>query len=197
MYSLRSIVQWSGSYRGKALEFGVSFACSSSRAHRGWLTSGNPLCGWARATSRTSVRSEKMKELCTPEAYDESPSTAGQKKTLEQLSKRHRNQSRRHWTSLLQLTLLLLHLQHQKCMKTRTRNTEMPAEDEEMQRKTPDTDDTWGFELKQKREAHRNTRSHFREETVDDEIIHREASVLMPVEIENSYLLNTVNTFLQ
>ena len=49
---------------------------------RSWLTSGNPPCGWARATSRTSIWSEPTKELKTREAYDDSPSTAGQKRNL-------------------------------------------------------------------------------------------------------------------
>ena len=30
---------------------------------RSWLTGGNPPCGWARATSQTSIRSEPTKEL--------------------------------------------------------------------------------------------------------------------------------------
>ena len=63
-----------------------------------------------------------MEELCTREAYDEQPSTTDHKKTFEQMLKHHRNQSGRHWTSLLQLTLLLLHLPYQKCVKTRRRN---------------------------------------------------------------------------
>ena len=47
-------------------------ACSPSRggkriwesAHRSWLTDGNPLCGWAKATSQTSIWIELTKELC-------------------------------------------------------------------------------------------------------------------------------------
>ena len=67
--------------------------------HRSWLTSGNPLRGCARATSQTSIWSEQVKESCTREAYDESPSPAGLQKTFEQWSKHHRNQSRRQWTA--------------------------------------------------------------------------------------------------
>ena len=63
-----------------------------------------------RETSRTSIWSEPTKELKKRDAYDESLSTAGQKKTFKQLSKHHRNRSRRQWTSPLQpnLSLLLL-----------------------------------------------------------------------------------------
>ena len=42
---------------------------------RSWLTGGNPPCGWARATSRTSIWSELTKEFHTRGAYDHSPST--------------------------------------------------------------------------------------------------------------------------
>ena len=48
---------------------------------------------------------------------------------------------------------------------------EKPAEDEEMQGATRHNDDARSFELKQRRDAHTNTRSHFREETVDDDVI--------------------------
>ena len=52
------------------------------RVGRSWPTGGHPPGGWARATSQKKIRSEK-KVLCTGEAYDESPSAAGQKKTTE------------------------------------------------------------------------------------------------------------------
>ena len=140
--------------------------------HRSWPTSGNPPSGWATATPQTNIWSEQMKELCTRQSYDESPSTAGQKKTFEHLSKHHRNRSQRHWTSLRQLTLLLLHLQYHKCIRTRRKN---------QQRSQPGgatrhNDDTWSFELNQSRDAHRNTGGHFREKAVDDEVINREAN---------------------
>ena len=66
---------------------------------RSWLTGGNPPCVWARATSQRSIWSEPMKELCAREANDESPSTAGQKKT----SCRNTTEIKvddSHWTSL-------------------------------------------------------------------------------------------------
>ena len=50
----------------------------------------NPLFGRARATSLTSIWSELTKELSMRGAYDDSPRTAGQKKTSEQLSRHGR-----------------------------------------------------------------------------------------------------------
>ena len=50
-----------GPYRGKLLEFGECVLCHLPRwekdlgIRRSWLTDGNPPCGWARATSRTSI----------------------------------------------------------------------------------------------------------------------------------------------
>ena len=58
---------------------------------RRWLTDGNPLCGWAKATSQTSIWSELTRELYTREAYDDLPSIAGEKKSSVQLSKHHRS----------------------------------------------------------------------------------------------------------
>ena len=82
-----------GPYRGKLLEFGESVLAHLPEVRKGsgnpapkladrW----NPLCGWARATSQTSIWSELVKELCMCAAYDDSPRTAVQKKTSEQLS---------------------------------------------------------------------------------------------------------------
>ena len=81
-----------GPYCGHVLE-----SCECVLAHLPGVGkgSGNPApkladkwtSAWlARATSQTSIWSEQMRELCSREAYDESPSTAGQRKTFEQLS---------------------------------------------------------------------------------------------------------------
>ena len=90
--------------------------------HRRWLTDGNPQCGWARATSQTSIWSELTKESFSRAAYDDSPRTDGQKKTSVQLSKHHRRRRRRLRTSRLQLNLSFLLSKHQKYPKTRRRN---------------------------------------------------------------------------
>ena len=51
-----------GPYRGRLLEFGESGFADLPEdlgiLHRSWLTDGNPLCGWTRATSQTSIWSE-------------------------------------------------------------------------------------------------------------------------------------------
>ena len=140
---------------------------------------GNPPCGWARATSQTNIWSEQMvKELCTREAYDESPSTAGHKKTFAQLSKHHRNQSRRHWTALLQLTLLLHHLQYQKCMKTRRRNPQRSQRKTQVCRRvSPDTAMTPGASSSSRGDKRTETlEATSVKKTVDNEVINREAN---------------------
>ena len=118
-------------YRGKLLEFGDSvFAPPSrggkriwdSRAERSWLRDGNPPCGWARATSQTSIGSELTKGLNTCEACDGSPSTACQKKTSVQLSKHNRSRTRRQRTSHLPLNFSLFLMHHKKYPKMRRRN---------------------------------------------------------------------------
>ena len=81
--------------------------------HRSWPTGGNPPRGWAKATSQRNIWSERVTNRRAQLA---------RRKPSSNCRKHHRNPSRRHWTSLLQLTLLLLHVQHQKCMKTRRRN---------------------------------------------------------------------------
>ena len=73
-----------GPFRGKLLEFG-----ESALVHEAGRQPEISPCGWARATSQTNVGSEQMEELCTREAYDGSPSRAGQKKTFEQMLKHH------------------------------------------------------------------------------------------------------------
>ena len=61
-----------------------------SRAEAGWQM--ELRCAAAQERPhRTSIRFELTKELCTREACDHSPSTAGQKKTPEQLSKHQRH----------------------------------------------------------------------------------------------------------
>ena len=113
----------------KLLEFGQHVLAHLPEVGKG---SGNPApmladrwksAVWlGKSGPPTSICSEPMKGLCAREACDDSPRTAGQKQTFEQSSTHHRNQSRRHWTSLLQLTLLLVLLQYLKCMKMRRRN---------------------------------------------------------------------------
>ena len=73
-----------GPYRGKLLEFGESVLAHLPEVgkdlgipRRSWLTDGNLLCDWAKATSQRSIWSELTKELYAREAYDDSPSTAG------------------------------------------------------------------------------------------------------------------------
>ena len=82
--------------------------------HRSWLTDGNPQCGWATATSQTSIWSELTKELFSRAAYDDSLRTDGQKKTSVQLSKHYRRRRRRLRTSRLQLNLSFFLSKHQK-----------------------------------------------------------------------------------
>ena len=80
--------------------------------------------GQKRPHGRASGQ-KPAKELKTREAYDDSPSTAGQKKTSVQLSKHHRSGRRRQWTSLLQRNLSLLLLKHQRYPKTRRNNQKL------------------------------------------------------------------------
>ena len=114
-----------GSYRGKLLGFGESVLAHLPEVgilHRSWLRDGNPPYGWARATSQTSIWSEMTKVLCMREVYDNSPSTAGQKKTSEQLSRHCRGRRRRLRTSHLQLNPSLFLMNHQKQMRMRKKN---------------------------------------------------------------------------
>ena len=77
---------------------------------------------WLGRSDLTDEHLVRTKELETREAYDDSPSTAGRKKTSVQLSKHHRSRSRQQWTSLLQPNLSLFLWKHQKYPKTRRRN---------------------------------------------------------------------------
>ena len=72
--------------------------------------------------------------------------------------------------------------------------TEKPAEDEEVQEEPPDTTITPRASSSSRSEK----RTEAQEATSHDEVINREANsqVHMPMEIEDSYLLNTVNTLL-
>ena len=92
-----------GPYRGKLLKFGESVHVHLPEVGKG---SGNPAPKLAdrwkprRSAGQErphgpSIWSELTKELYTREACDDSPSTAGQKKKFEQLSKHHRSRSRR------------------------------------------------------------------------------------------------------
>ena len=92
-----------GPYRGKLLKFGESVLAHLPEVGKG---SGNPapkladrwiprrVAGQERPHG-PGIWSELTEELYTREAYDDSPSMAGQKKTFEQLSKHHRSRSRR------------------------------------------------------------------------------------------------------
>ena len=83
--------------------------------HRSWQTDGNLACGWTRATSRTSTFSEQTMELYMREVYDDSQSTAGQKRTSSQSSRPHRSRGRR------QPMMQQIPEQYQKYMNTRSR----------------------------------------------------------------------------
>ena len=83
--------------------------------HRSWQTDGNLACGWERTTSRTSTLSEETMELKMREVYDDSQTTAGQKRTSSQSSRPHRSRGRRQ-SMMQQVTE-----QYQKYMNTRTR----------------------------------------------------------------------------
>ena len=110
MYSLHSVEPWvvriaEGCWSSANLCLLTSHRWEKDLGilHRSWLTDGHPLCGWARATSQTSIWSELSKEVCMRAACDDSLSTAGQKKTSEQLSRHRRSRRRRLRTSHLQL----------------------------------------------------------------------------------------------
>ena len=61
---------------------------------------------------------------------------------------------------------------------------EIPGDEKEEHTEKPENaggavrhkNDAWSFKLKQRRGAHRNTGSHFREDTVDDEVLDRKAN---------------------
>ena len=83
--------------------------------HRSWQTDGNLVCGWERATSRTSTLSEQTMELYMREVYDDSQRTAGQKRTSCKSSRPHRSRGRR------RPMMQQIPEQYQKYMNTRTR----------------------------------------------------------------------------
>ena len=69
-----------GPYRGKLLEFGESLLAhlpdvgkESGNPAPKLADRWNPLCGWARVTSQTSIWSELTKELCMRAVYDDLP----------------------------------------------------------------------------------------------------------------------------
>ena len=134
--------------------------------HRSWLTDGNPLCGWARATSQTSIWSTLTKRLYARATNDDSPSTAGQKKTFEQLSKHHRGRRRRLRTFRLRLNLSLFLTHHKKRPRMRRKNLRRRRAGGANGHKR----NTRSVELKQKRDAHRDTRECVRTKKSDDEI---------------------------
>ena len=71
---------------------------------------------------------------------------------LKQLSQKHRNQNRRHWTSLLQLTVLLFYLQYLK-----------EGDKRDAKGATRQNDNAWNFDKSKSKE------SHFREKTTSNE----------------------------
>ena len=83
--------------------------------HKSWHTDGNLACGCEKATSRTSTLSEQPMELKMREVYDDSQSTAGQKRTSNQSSRPHRSRGRR------QPMMQQIPEQYPKYMNTRTR----------------------------------------------------------------------------
>ena len=167
-----------GPYRGEVLEFGESVLAHLPEVGKG---SGNPApkladrCGWARATSQTSIGSEPTKELV--EKSRSVRRLAEHSWSEENLRANVEAPQKRHWTSRLQLTLLLLHLQRQDCMKMRRVN---PQRSQRKPKRCKGairySDDAWSFELKQRRATHINTGRHFRAETVDEEVINRKAN---------------------
>ena len=98
-------------------------SCTSSRGWKGIWKSRTGVgrqmeiwrVAWARATSRTSTFSEQTMELYMLEVYDDSQSTAGQKRTSSQSSRPHRSRGRR------QPMMQQIPEQYQKYMNTRTR----------------------------------------------------------------------------
>ena len=143
-------------------------------------------------------------------------STTGQKKTFGQLSKHHRNQSRRHWTfsaadPLAPPAVAAVHEEEKE------ERAEKPTEYEEMQVEPPDTTMTLGAQspsrsAQKKQEAtsvkkRLTTKSptEKRTATFADEPVKRRLTgktdtknddLLTRVEIEDSCLVNTVNTLL-
>ena len=115
--------------------------------HRSWLTDGNPLCGWARATSQTSIWLEEDLRAVVETPQRPKTPTADIQFAAEPLA--------------------LLHAPEDD----KEEPTAEHEEDEEMQGgASGHKRDTRSVELRQRREAHRNTRKYVREETSDDEI---------------------------
>ena len=100
-------------------------------------------------------------------AYDDSPSTAGQKKPSEQLSRHRRGRRRRLRASRLQLNPSVFLLDED----AKEEPTGEQEEDDEVQGGASGHErSTWKVEHKQRPEAHTDTRECAREETIDDEI---------------------------
>ena len=122
MCSPRSVVPWANRIEENWWSLGKQFLHIFQRLerdleipHRSWQTDGNLACGWTRATSRTSTFSQQTMELYMREVYDDSQSTAGQKRTSSQSSRPHRSRGRR------QPMMQQIPEQYQKYMNTRTR----------------------------------------------------------------------------
>ena len=202
-----------GPYRGSLLEFGDLCLLTFQKWGKAL---GIPRQNW-RATSQTSIWSELTKELHTSEAYDDSPSTAGQKKTSVQLSKHHRSRSRRQWTFLLQLNLP--HAPPKVPEDEKQEPTAEPEEDEEMQGEPLDTKEKPGVSSSSGDEKRTETQEMSVKKRVMMKSPKRPATpvsppdgpakrrplkktdlksddVLMPVVIEDTDLLHTVNALL-
>ena len=147
--------------------------------HRSWQTDGNPACGWARATSRTSTLSEQTTKLCMRQVYDDSQITAGQKRTSSQSPRPYRSRGRRQ--PMMQQTPRAVPEAHEQENQDEEAN-DNDGEDKESPDK-PDGEDhdmeggdasgtrhNCDAELEPRREARRNTRECVREKAADDEV---------------------------
>ena len=135
---------------------------------RSWLTDGTPLCGCARATSQTSIRFELTKN-CVREKRATT--------RRAQLVRRKPPSSCRNTTDTTeaedddcghprqQLNLSLFPMHHKKYPRMTGRKTKKYGGGPCGHKRN-----TRSVELRQKREAHRDTRECVGEETSDDEI---------------------------
>ena len=146
-----------GPHRGKVLEFGESVLAHLPKVEKD--------VGILRTNERVYAR----------EAYDDSPSTAGQKKTSSSCEPPQKPKSK----TLNIPPAADTFAPPPAVPEVHEDETEKPKENgrrRDARKATRHNDDAWSFELHQKREAHRNTRSHFRGETVDDEVLSRKAN---------------------
>ena len=106
-----------------------------------------------------------MKELCTGEAYDESEHSWSEENLREVVETPQKPKSTTLDSPPAADTLAPPPAVPEVHEDEKEEPTEEPAEDAGVQEgATRHSDDAWSFELKQRREAHRNTGGHFREE---------------------------------